>query len=461
MNSKRLSTIRTAVMQRCVLSPAPARRPPSVARVKHLVECDRVNPRQICVLMFNRLARHQFQEKLEKELPPELRPKVNTFHSFASGVINGTINRGLMAPISDYWMEEKEDYVRRTVHAAIKNLTFGKRIDDDSIDPDDALECIGLWKASLTPPEYAGHKVNRNIPLVYAEFERLHAAANALTFDDFIPLAVSILESEPSVREQFVEQFDTIIVDEYQDVNLGQQTLVQLLAGSRADVMVVGDDDQTIYEWRGARPEYFTTHFERVFSNKPTVEYTLTNSFRFGPLLAQSAQNVIEHNLGRNPKKVIAYKACADAVIEVFNASVDRPNGADQKLALQVQALKDAGADPREIIVLARLFFQLTGLESQFLVGKIPYDVVGQKPFFKRRENMVLFNYLQLGMQLRDPVDENIKERLLSIANVPNRYLTKDMMRRFVQSTTLPTLDRILAALATDRLTPATEKRPR
>jgi len=426
------------------------------ARVEQLVMCEGVNPRHICVLMFNRLARQQFEEKL-KALPLERRPRVNTFHSFASRIINDTINRGLMPPISDYWIEDKEEQVRRTVHTAIRNLIAKGVIEEDSVDPEDALECIGLWKASLIPPEFAGHRVNRNLPLIYAEFERLRLEANAATFDDFVPLAVGILEMEHSVSSQFVGRFDTIIVDEYQDVNLSQQTLVQLLAGRRADVMVVGDDDQTIYEWRGARPSYFTQHFVQVFSNKPTKDYTLSTTFRFGPLLAQSAQNVIEHNTARIPKPVIAFKPDAPSDIHVYSDTSEQPTDVDKELAAQIKALVRKTQNPKGIIVLARLFFQLTGLEAQFLIEGVPYRVVGQKPFYERRENVVLFNYLKLGLRLCDPIDDEIKRLLLDVANVPNRKLTKDMLRNAVQTTSLPTLDRFLAYLGTNRQSPATE----
>jgi DNA helicase-2/ATP-dependent DNA helicase PcrA len=438
-----------------------------VARVKHLVKCDHVNPEHICVLMFNKLARHQFEEKLKQELSPELCPAVNTFHSFASRIINRTINAGFMQQISEYWIEDKEEQVRRTVHTAIRNLAISRMIVDDRVDPDDAIECIGLWKASLIPPERAGHQVNSSLPLVYAEYERIRIAANALSFDDFIPFAISILESEPSIRRQYVGQFETIIVDEYQDVNLGQQTMVQLLAASRADIMAVGDDDQTIYEWRGARSSYFTEQFAQVFSNKPTKDYVLSYSFRFGPLLAQCAHNVIAHNKTRTPKTVSAYWD-DEAEIEVFCAEPEQPTAADEALTRQVQALTNKEIEPqktesegtkaKDIIVLARLFYQLNGLEAQFLINKVPYVVEGQKPFFKRRENVVLFNYLHLATRLREPADDKTKELLLAIANVPNRYLTKAMLRQFLQSTMLPTLDHIMAFLAYDPMTPAIAK---
>ena len=87
--------------------------------------------------------------------------------------------------------------------------------------------------------------------------------------------------------QRYAQSLQHLIVDEYQDINYGQQRLIELLAGSQADVMVVGDDDQTIYEWRGARPNYILNDFAEVFQNKPIQDYHLSRSFRFGPLIAQ------------------------------------------------------------------------------------------------------------------------------------------------------------------------------
>jgi len=129
---------------------------------------------------------------------------------------------------------------------------------------------------------------------------------NGLTYDDFIPITVGFLEGNPNLRSQYSDGLLHVIVDEYQDVNYGQQRLVELLAGKRADVMVVGDDDQTIYEWRGARPTYIIREFQSVFDNKPHSQYTLSNSFRFGPVIAQCAFNTIQFNTNRVQKPLIA-----------------------------------------------------------------------------------------------------------------------------------------------------------
>ena len=116
------------------------------------------------------------------------------------------------------------------------------------------LNIISLYKSALIPPERAGHHTNQHIPKIYKAYEYSRATENALTFDDFVPTVVNSLQSNDSLRTTWSSRADYLIVDEYQDVNFGQQRLIEILAGDRAEVMVVGDDDQTIYEWRGARP---------------------------------------------------------------------------------------------------------------------------------------------------------------------------------------------------------------
>jgi DNA helicase-2/ATP-dependent DNA helicase PcrA len=323
-----------------------------VHRVKYLVERFTILPSAICILMFNRRARIQFKEKLNALLPSERQPQVHTFHSYSYSLISEAVARGYLANIQNAWVGDKEELTRIHIHSAITNLVRRKEIPPDSIDPDDAVECIGLWKNSLIPPDRAGHSTSQLLPRVYQEFERIRIEKNALTYDDFVPLAVGILEAEPAISHQVINSFDAIIVDEYQDVNFGQQRLIELIAGQRADIMVVGDDDQTIYEWRGARPRYIIGEFNRVFGNKPNLDYKLSRSFRFGPIIAQAAQNVISFNSERVTKPLIAHAGGREAAIYVVNNTSEQPTDVNKELAAQVVALVRETRDAQNIIVL-------------------------------------------------------------------------------------------------------------
>ena len=400
-----------------------------VHRINYLIHEHKVSPGGIFVVMFNKLARIQFKDKLVQiGLPLQKQPQVHTFHSCAYRIIKDTSAKGLLPEFKNMWLEDREEQSRYTIHRAIFNLENRKIVPLNTIDPEEAMEAIAFWKNSLIPPDRAGHKFNAHIPLVYAEFERLRIRKHALTYDDFVPIAVGILESEAAIRNLWCNRASIIIVDEYQDVNHGQQRMLELMAGNKADVMVVGDDDQTIYEWRGARPYYILEKFETVFSNKPHALYQLPHSFRFGPVIAQCAQNVIDRNLNRIEKPLIAHAMDRKADLHVFKASVWQQTDPHLSLARQVKALVRETNDPLNIIVLGRTYSQLNELEAVFLQQKIPYRVVGSRPFFERREIQVLLDYFRLAMKLEDPVSRQTQKLLLSVANTPNRKLSRDSL---------------------------------
>jgi DNA helicase-2/ATP-dependent DNA helicase PcrA len=212
---------------------------------------------------------------------------VHTFHSFSFQVIGEAIKIGYLPANTQFWLADKSELIWLTLKRSINELEKARRIPPELVDPEEALHAISLWKGSLVPPNRAGSFMQPHLPAVYAGFEDFRQNQFALTYDDFIPTAIDILENNPVFYRRFCSNIQHLIVDEYQDINLGQQTLIELLAGEQADVMVVGDDDQTIYEWQGARPNFILKDFGTVFNNKPVLDYCLSRSFRFGPVIAQ------------------------------------------------------------------------------------------------------------------------------------------------------------------------------
>lgn len=208
---------------------------------------------------------------------------------------------------------------------------------------------------------------------------------------------------------------------------------MELLAGTRADVMVVGDDDQTIYEWRDARPNYIIREFAEVFSNKPQVIYRLSHTFRFGPVLAQAAHNVIAFNTTRTEKALTAFDhdAASDVVLRLDRS--DAPIEVDHALCDDVQALLESGVPPTQIVVLGRMFSQLHGLEAQFMRRGIPYHVLGARPFLERREVRGLLNYLRVAHDLYSPLTPSLIHQLVDIVNFPGRMIRKSTVEAAAQ----------------------------
>lgn len=401
-------------------------------RIKHLVDTRQAPPNAMLVLMFNNLARKEFFRHLEKVgLPSNLQPSVHTFHSFSFQVINEAIKSNLLPSKTQFWLSDKAEYVWVCLKRVINDLEKAKLFPPDAVDPEQAMHAISLWKGSLIPPNRAGSFTQPHLQAVYAGFEEFRQSQDAITFDDFIPIAIDTLENHPAFYHRFCGSIHHLIVDEYQDINLGQQTLIELLAGDQADVMVVGDDDQCIFEWRGARPNYILKDFATVFNGKPVKDYRLSRSFRFGPVIAQCAANVIACNSVRVEKPLIAFQAEKPGFIQVIQDGDET----SKELTDQVMSLVNQDkVPPKEIVVLGRMFAQLDNLEAEFLSRSIPYRVDGQEPFYKRKEINALLDYIRLARQLQTPMDDLAGKWLLNVANKPSRMLSRTLVESLVNT---------------------------
>ncbi len=403
-------------------------------RIKYLLEERQVSPRQIRVLMFNRNAREQFEAKLrEIGIPTGQGPRVGTFHSYALEVIRDTSHVR--------WFDQAlQEVAHLELRKAVDRVRRKLQLDEDDLDVGEAERAISLWKSELIPPSRAGYRGNLGdaYAAIYKDFERRRRDVNAITFDDFVPLAINRLESDQLRHESFVTGVKYIIVDEYQDVNFGQQRLIEILASSGADVMVVGDDDQTIYEWRGARSDYILGEFDAVFSNKPHSRYKLTNSFRFGYLIAQSSYNVISHNAERLAKDVLSSKPDEDSNIGTFADSQNGGGDSNRGLSEEIVTLvKAKGVAPPDIRVLGRTYAQLSGLQAELLLGKIPFKVIGQSSFLQAKECSSLLDYLRVAAMIHEVPTQITREQFINIANKPRRYLARHEIERMIDDARL------------------------
>jgi DNA helicase-2/ATP-dependent DNA helicase PcrA len=392
-------------------------------RVRYLVDYQDINPQAIQVLMFNRLARNEFVDRLVRiGLPAERHPRVQTFHSFAYSYLARLQKAGLLPKLTMLEGEEAINLVQRAIREVRKEEDPAGF--DTMPDAEEALDAIGLWKGSLIQPKDAGYHGNPHMPAIYARFEQIRLREQRITYDDFVPEVVRLLASEEE-RGARLRHPEFLIVDEYQDVNYGQQRLIEILAGDRADIMVVGDDDQTIYEWRGARPSYITRDFPQVFSNKPHAIYRLSRTFRFGPVLAQAAHNVIAFNTTRYPKPLVSHDPGAPSGVVLRLDHASSPMDVDQTLCDDIEALLHSGVEPTRIAVLCRMFTQLHGLEARFMQRQIPYHVLGAEPFLERREVSRLLSYLRLALAHDEPLTEETARYYLDVFNFPSRMLPR------------------------------------
>ena len=424
-----------------------------VARIKYLVEEQGIDQQMIDVYMFNADAADHFRDKLSQEIPGQAwKGNVHTFHAVALGIIHKGIEHKTIVPYRQEWLGEAGTSTqKRYLRSIIKSLVHDGEVAEGELTAEEALRMIGLWKSSMIAPNDAEREAASQYAPVYEEFERKRREVPALTFDDFVPVAVNILDNDPALLAGEVSRRAFMIIDEYQDINEGQQRLMKLLAGDRSDVMVVGDDDQTIYEWRGAQPEYILSGFDRDFAGKPVVVYPLSHSFRFGPLLAQSAYNVITENSVRATKELVAHDSGAVTEISIIDANVSRSLSADSQLAQRMSSLLHAGQVPAKgMMTLGRTYAQMEPLEVECLKAHVPFLVPKKGPFFARAENLILVDYMRLALSLDVKVRDvmlcysrlggsdypggdrrgEAAQMVLSTINAPRRYVARDDTER-------------------------------
>ena len=401
-----------------------------VHRCRHLVQERSAPPRQVRVLMFNRRAREQFEQRLRAlGVAPSQQPLVSTFHAFANRFLLEAMKQGQLQR-QTLWVGDESERERILCLRVIQDLEREHLIPIEEVDVEQALNAIGMWKGALITPDRAGHRTSEHLPLVYRRFEEKREHGRAITYDDMVPIAVTLLTQNDELRRQWVGRCRYLIVDEYQDVNYGQHVLLELLAGPSAEVMVVGDDDQTIYEWRGARPSYILRDFQAAFGTFPHTTYKLTHSFRFGGTLAQVAQNVIEHNAHRAEKAVLAHALRRETAVYLHEHAPGRETDAYREMAQEViRLVKDLGVLPPHIWVLGRAFAQLAMLEVQFLAQQVPYKVLGQRRLHERPEVAKLLAYVDTAAALDQAMTDAIASALLAIVNVPNRMIPKHAAR--------------------------------
>lgn len=403
-----------------------------VLRVAYLIKEMGVDPRGIRVFAYNALARDELRARIALLLPEKGdQPRIDTFHSFAYRWIKQAISEGILPEPTEWWLDDETDRSRLLMHRAIHSLVQEGVVEDGVVDVDAVSAAITLWKSALIPAgsERAAHATSSDIPLVYARYEEMRQAAGAIGFDDFMPLLAQLAMQHPNYWRKVTAGLRILIVDEYQDVNRVQHQLVELLAGTAVDVMIVGDDDQTIYEWRGARPVYLLERFSDTLAHRQAIDYPLTQSFRFGPLLAQCAHNVIVRNQVRFAKDLVAADWYQHTHIVVHDDTSERAAIIDDVLCDQLVAWIETHP-PQSMVVLGRTLGQLQALEMACLLRQVPYRVLGRGPLYQRREHVLLAEYMQTSMQYDTPLTDESAKRCLRIANTPVRGLQRDMLQQ-------------------------------
>lgn len=321
---------------------------------------------------------------------------VSTFHSSCARILRRDI--------------EKLDYKRSfTIYddddamSLIRTISKEMDLNDKMYPPRAVKSAISDAKNKLlTPVEYlkgCGDDFRaRKIYEVYREYERRLKGNNALDFDDLLVKTLELLTQHPPVLDSYRRKFSYILVDEYQDTNMAQYELVRLLAGERRNVCVVGDDDQSIYGWRGADIRNIL-EFEKDYPDCKVVK--LEQNYRSTGNILDAANQVIAHNSGRK-EKTLWTSAGEGARIGLYAAMDERDEAA--WIVAQLSKLKSEGVDPGKAAVLYRANAQSRVIEEALVRGGIAYRVYGGMKFYDRKEIKDLVAYLRIMVNPDDDV---------------------------------------------------------
>ena len=386
----------------------------SRAGIRSVLEQMAVDParpwRVLCITFTNKAA-NEFKERLQTLLGERARDIwAGTFHSVCVRILRRHI--GLLGYPTNFTIYDTDD-VKKVIAAIMKR----RHMDEKILSPKAVMGLISRYKdKSYTPEEMlmdAG-KDTRIIKSaeVYAEYQRELKQSGALDFDDIIMLTETLFREHPAVLEQYRNQFDYVLVDEFQDTNPSQNRLVAMLGGGKENVCVVGDDDQSIYSFRGATVENIL-QFDHTFPRAKIIR--LEQNYRSTGHILNAANAVIKHNKGRKGKNLWT-KAGEGELIHVHRPMTQ----GEEALAIVGEIRKQVNAGKRkygDFAVLYRMTALSNNIEQTFVKHRIPYRICGGLRFNERREIKDVLSYLSV---VNNPAD-NV--RLRRIINVPKRAI--------------------------------------
>ncbi|WP_433923888.1 ATP-dependent helicase [Vreelandella sp. 21] len=394
------------------------------ARVLHLLASG-VSPKRMLVLMFNRSARDDFQRRLISMAPQgQPLPDVRTFHSLGHRLTQSLCRWGALAPrrlLSADWQLE------RLLRQASLNVLHDAVERRDAAIEGDRLEALahfcGLVKAEMLSADVLYKRLNYEpdtdyFPRAFDEAERLLHVEGVMTYADLLYRPLQVLEAEQTLRSRVEGFLDHVIIDEYQDINTAQQRLLAVLAGSSANVMAVGDANQCIYEWRGARPDTMLENFTATFGS--ATDYPLSITFRHGHALALTANHAIMANQRRPDQLCLADANNPETHISVGQGS-----------RLLLDALVDWQAQGRalsDVSLLVRSWALSVPFQLALLQAGIPFRLQREDRFvFRLPLVQALAGYLKLSRQpelLHDP------EQLLLLLSQPTPFVARERLQK-------------------------------
>ena len=375
-------------------------------RIAYLIEEKHINPYQIMAITFTNKAAKEMRERVDKLVGLDAQHVwVMTFHSSCVRILRREIER--LNYSKDFSIYDTDD--QKTL---IKKVCKELGIDTKQIKERNALSLISAAKNELIGYEEfrqnATGYMEKKVADIYEAYQKALHQNNALDFDDLIGKTVELFEKHPDILEKYQERFRYIMVDEYQDTNTAQFRLISLLADKYRNICVVGDDDQSIYGFRGANIENIL-NFDRLFPHTQVIK--LEQNYRSDGNILAAANGVIQNNLVRRQKKLWTQKEEGAKIrIEQYENAVEEAN----QIIREIKANAKEG-NYNDFAILYRTNAQSRLLEERCVTLGVPYQLVGGVNFYQRKEIKDILAYLKTVANGSDDI------ALLRIMNVPKR----------------------------------------
>ncbi|MGB0388756.1 MAG: ATP-dependent helicase [Ardenticatenaceae bacterium] len=438
-----------------------------VYRIERLVRENVFSAAQILATSFNRAAATEIRTRLRQWRYCEP-VKATTLHALGYSIIRRAVQQRYLAPVRV--LDKADNLLYEALRVARKKEVWFKH-EFDQLDQDDFLNYVGICKGNL---QYADLE-SANLPQSglklasqaeapsrmltwYVDLYRLYEEARIrggwITFDDMLLTGWEVLVKHPDVLAYVRSLFKCVLVDEFQDINFAQSEILDLIVAEHRNYMAIGDDDQTIYEWRGAKPDFILGFGKRY----EATTYVISDNFRCPAQQVVLANQVIEQNKKRASKHLSLTQGFSGHVLLHPEESEEQMAS---NLVQEIEIALQAGVKPADLVVLIRIYAQTPYIEQFLIEKRIPYLVVGNVPFYRRREVVTLTNYcrvaiieeqLRTGEKLSLEQVEEFSKAWQNIYNRPKRYISRvisDKIRDAVVFHNAP-IDRVLALVSGD-----------
>jgi DNA helicase-2/ATP-dependent DNA helicase PcrA len=375
-------------------------------RAAYLIGQQNIQPYHLMAVTFTNKAASEMGDRIADLLGHQTQGlTLGTFHATCARILR--IESDNLPVDPNYVIFDADDQIK-----VVRQVLKDQNLDEKRYRPQSVHSSISAAKNELYLPEDFPVSTYRDevVARVYQEYQKILLASNAFDFDDLLLWTALLLGDNENIRDKYAGRYQQILVDEFQDTNMAQYTLLKHLASQHQNIFVVGDSDQSIYRWRGA--DY--RNVRRFEEDYPKAEVILLEqNYRSTQNILDTAMAIIDRNSNRTPKKLFTERGTGEKII--IHEAYDEREQAQMVVDTIIKQIADKKATPADFAVMYRTNAQSRQIEEAFLSANLPYKLVGAQRFYGRREVKDVIAYLRL---VANPDDSFSLSRVI---NTPSR----------------------------------------